>query len=134
MDVGSDTLATLAKLVSQANTILWNGPAGVFETPPFEGGTRKLIALLSAATRRGATTVVGGGHTVAAIERCGGKDACFSHVSTGGGAMMAVLSGRSLPAVDALCCKTTPVASAKRGALEEMNIYSEPQKDKTLLK
>lgn len=134
MDVGNDTMATLANLVSQANTILWNGPAGVFETPPFGSGTKQLIALLSAATHRGATTVVGGGHTVAAIERCCSEDACFSHVSTGGGAMMAVLSGRSLPAVDTVCCGSTPASPGKRGALEEVNRDCAPQKDITMLK
>ena len=120
MDVGSDTLATLSQLVRTSNTIFWNGPTGVFETPPFDGGTRQLVAMLSAATRRGTTTVVGGGHTVAAIKRCSGNDVCFSHISTGGGAMMAMLSGRPLPALDALHRASTATLW-QRGALEEIN-------------
>ena len=97
-DIGLDTIGHFAIVVSQAKTIIMNGPAGVFELEPFAVGTRELFTAVAEAD---AFTVIGGGHTVAVAEALGLEKA-YDHVSTGGGALINFLAGKPLPLVDAL--------------------------------
>lgn len=101
LDVGPRTVAEIRKEVARARTVFWNGPLGVFETPPFDAATREVAGILAEATGRGAYTVVGGGDSAAAIEHAGLAER-VSHVSTGGGAALELLSGVELPGVAAL--------------------------------
>jgi phosphoglycerate kinase len=100
-DIGPATGQAFAALVRQARTVLWNGPMGVFETSPFDGGTLAVARALAEATDAGATTVIGGGDSAAAIAQAG-LEARVSHVSTGGGASLEFLEGKPLPGVEAL--------------------------------
>lgn len=100
-DAGPATVAALTDLVASAGSIVWNGPLGMFEQPPFDAGTRALALALAPLAAAGATTIVGGGHSVAAVNAAG-VAASFSHVSTGGGASLELLEGRILPGVAAL--------------------------------
>jgi 3-phosphoglycerate kinase len=101
LDVGPKTIAAFSKEIAAAKTVVWNGPPGVFEWASFERGSKALAEAIAAATRAGATTVVGGGDSVAVIEKFG-LQGRFSHVSTGGGAFLEALEGRVLPGVKAL--------------------------------
>ena len=101
LDIGPRTAESYARAITMAKTVLWNGPIGVFETPPFHRGTRAIADAMAAATAKGATTIVGGGDSAAAVEQAG-LAAYMSHVSTGGGASLEFLEGRSLPGVAAL--------------------------------
>jgi len=98
LDVGPKTIEQFARLLSEAKTIFWNGPMGVFEKPPFDRGTMAVAHLLADSN---ATTVVGGGESVQAIRRAGVADR-ITHVSTGGGASLEYLSGKELPGIAAL--------------------------------
>jgi len=101
LDIGPKTVQLYSEIVRNAKTVVWNGPMGVFEMKRFSIGTVSMARALAAATSAGAFTVVGGGDSVAALARAGMTDA-VSHVSTGGGAMLEFLEGRTLPGVAAL--------------------------------
>lgn len=105
LDIGPGSAEAYRAAVSEARTVLWNGPMGVFEIPEFRGGTEAVARALVEATERGATTVVGGGDSAAALAELGLADE-VSHVSTGGGASLEFLEGRVLPGVAALSEKT----------------------------
>jgi phosphoglycerate kinase len=100
-DIGPKTEKAFFDIISGAKTVVWNGPMGVFETPPFDCGTKTIGAAMAEGTRRGATTIVGGGDSAAAIAQQG-LEAQMSHVSTGGGASLEFLEGKTLPGVAAL--------------------------------
>lgn len=102
VDAGPKTLQRWEQVIANSQTILWNGPVGVFEIEPFSNGTRTMANALLAATKRGATTVLGGGDTVAAIGQFDLPRDGFTHVSTGGGASLEFLEGKLLPGVAAL--------------------------------
>jgi phosphoglycerate kinase len=98
LDIGPETVKEFAAILAKAGTVLWNGPVGAFETPPFDAGSRALAEVLAASK---ATTVCGGGDTAAAVEAAGYASR-MTHVSTGGGAALELLEGRTLPGVAAL--------------------------------
>ncbi len=101
LDIGAGTRASYGRAIATANTILWNGPMGVFEKPPFDAGTMAVARAMADATARGATTIVGGGDSAAAVAQAG-LAARMSHVSTGGGASLEFLEGKPLPGVECL--------------------------------
>ena len=109
VDIGPDSLAAIAAALEDARTVFWNGPMGVFETPAFAAGTVGVAKEVARATKRGAFTVVGGGDSLAAVNQAGVENQ-ISHCSTGGGASLEFLEGRSLPGVQAL----DPASSATR--------------------
>mmetsp|Transcript_27612 Transcript_27612/g.41153 ORF Transcript_27612/g.41153 Transcript_27612/m.41153 type:complete len:446 (+) Transcript_27612:2311-3648(+) len=101
LDVGPETLELFKEEIGKSNTIVFNGPMGVFEMKPFACGTITVAELMAEATDRGATTIVGGGDSVAAVNQAGLGDR-VSHISTGGGASLELLEGKELPGVAAL--------------------------------
>ena len=101
LDVGPKTIAEFSKEIAKAKTIVWNGPLGMFEKPAFAQGTLAMARAVAAATAAGATSIVGGGDSVAAVERSGVANQ-ISHISTGGGASLEFLAGEKLPGVEAL--------------------------------
>jgi phosphoglycerate kinase len=105
VDLGPKTIALFERKIAEARTVVWNGPMGIFEVPAFAKGTLAIATAVAEATQRGATTVIGGGDSVAAINRLGFEDGDFSHVSTGGGAFLEFLEGKELPGVAALTDK-----------------------------
>ena len=98
LDIGPETAKIYAQEVKNAKTIVWNGPMGVFEMPPFDEGTK---AVAQAIAESDALSIIGGGDSAAAIEQLGFADK-VSHVSTGGGASLAMLEGKEFAAVNAL--------------------------------
>jgi phosphoglycerate kinase len=101
LDIASRTIALYGAEISRAKTIVWNGPMGVFEMPAFAKGTLAIAKAVAGATHGGATSIVGGGDSVAAVHQSGVADK-ISHISTGGGASLEFLGGRKLPGVEAL--------------------------------
>ncbi len=101
LDIGPASAATFAGVVKSARTILWNGPVGAFEYEPFGAGTRRVAQAVAEATRGGATSVIGGGDSAAAVAELGLVEE-MTHVSTGGGATLEFLAGKELPGVSAL--------------------------------
>lgn len=100
-DIGPESIVLYRSIVENARTVLWNGPMGVFEKPPFDAGTRGVADAMAIATGKGATTIIGGGDSAAAVAEAG-LEAQMSHVSTGGGASLEFLEGKDLPGVSAL--------------------------------
>ena len=102
LHIGPDTLEEFRKEIDECETIVWNGPMGVFEMSNFAEGTNAVAQMLADATQqRGATTIIGGGDSVAAVNQAGLGDK-VSHISTGGGASLELLEGKTLPGVAAL--------------------------------
>ena len=104
LDIGPKTIQTYKQKIVSAKTIVWNGPMGVFEMLAFAKGTLELAKAVAAATSAGATSIIGGGDSVAAVQQSGVADK-ISHISTGGGASLEFLGGRKLPGVEALTSK-----------------------------
>ena len=101
LDIGPRSVEAFASEIGRARTVIWNGPMGVFETKPFDEGTRRVAEAIAEATDGGATTIVGGGDSAAAVAQLGLEDR-MSHVSTGGGASLEFLEGKTLPGVAVL--------------------------------
>ncbi|HIF27392.1 MAG TPA: phosphoglycerate kinase [Candidatus Marinimicrobia bacterium] len=101
LDIGTETVNIFSDYILGAGTILWNGPMGVFEKKEFENGTKAISKMLSLAYDKGIDTIVGGGESAAAVKTFGMSEK-MTHVSTGGGASLELLSGNTLPALDAL--------------------------------
>jgi phosphoglycerate kinase len=104
LDIGPQTAERFSAEIAGAKTIVWNGPMGVFEMPAFSRGTLEIAKAIAAATLRGATSIVGGGDSVAAVQQAGLAEK-ISHISTGGGASLEFLAGKKLPGVEALSDK-----------------------------
>jgi phosphoglycerate kinase len=105
LDIGPKTIEQFGKEISAARTIVWNGPLGMFEKPAFAQGTLAMARAVAAASKAGATSIVGGGDSVAAVEQSGVASQ-ISHISTGGGASLEFLAGEKLPGVEALTNKS----------------------------
>ncbi len=104
LDIGPKTIETYKQKLAGAKTIVWNGPMGVFEMPAFAKGTLEIAKAVADATTAGATSIIGGGDSVAAVHQSGVANK-ISHISTGGGASLEFLAGRKLPGVEALTSK-----------------------------
>ena len=101
LDIGAETIENFGKILKSSKTILWNGPMGVFEMEAFAKGTIAVGKQVASATKTGAFSLVGGGDSVAAVKQFGLEDE-VSYVSTGGGAMLEMLEGQTLPGIQAI--------------------------------
>jgi phosphoglycerate kinase len=104
LDIGPETARRYAEIIRSAGTVVWNGPMGVFEMPPFDAGTKAVADAVAQATAKGAITIIGGGDSAAAVEQLGYAEK-VSHVSTGGGASLEMLEGRAFETVELLDAK-----------------------------
>jgi phosphoglycerate kinase len=102
LDVGPESVRRFTTLLSNAETVFWNGPMGVFEFPAFAVGTKGVAQAIVGATRKGAFSVVGGGDSAAAVRALGIREGDVSHISTGGGASLEYLEGKTLPGIEVL--------------------------------
>ncbi|HEY3996695.1 MAG TPA: phosphoglycerate kinase [Mycobacterium sp.] len=102
LDIGPGSVKRFATLLSNARTVFWNGPMGVFEFPAYAAGTRGIAQAIVAATGKGAFSVVGGGDSAAAVRALKIPEDAFSHISTGGGASLEYLEGKTLPGIEVL--------------------------------
>jgi phosphoglycerate kinase len=101
LDVGPESITAVKAMLADCKTVIWNGPMGVFEMEKFAKGTVAVAESLAELTEHGATTIIGGGDSVAAVEMCG-LSSKMSHISTGGGASLELLEGKMLPGVECL--------------------------------
>jgi len=101
LDIGSKAIETYTQCISKSKTILWNGPMGVFEMESFQKGTEQVAQAVAHATQNSAFSLIGGGDSVAAVNKFNLADK-VSHVSTGGGAMLEYLEGKELPGIAAI--------------------------------
>ncbi len=113
LDIGPGSVKRFAALLSNARTVFWNGPMGVFEFPAYAAGTKGVADAIVAATGKGAFSVVGGGDSAAAVRALGIPEGDFSHISTGGGASLEYLEGKTLPGIEVL---GRPQPDQKKGA------------------
>ena len=101
LDIGPKTIAGYKDVISTAKTVVWNGPMGVFETPPFDVGTMAIAEVMAEATKHGAVTIIGGGDSAAAVDKASLADR-MTHISTGGGASLEFLEGKPFAAIEVL--------------------------------
>ena len=101
MDIGEKTIAAFSAVIASAKTIVWNGPMGVFERAQYANGTSAVAKAVAEATRKGAVSVIGGGDSAAAVEQMNLADK-MTHISTGGGASLEYLEGKSMPPIEVL--------------------------------
>jgi phosphoglycerate kinase len=102
LDIGPESGKLFASKITDARTVFWNGPMGVFEMEPYAEGTRAVAQALTEVTAAGGLTVVGGGDSAAAVRKLGFGELAFGHISTGGGASLEYLEGKTLPGLSVL--------------------------------